>query len=77
MPIRAEGEEATTTDASTFGDDGKVPKCRDDMYAWTEDCPEKTTYIKIGELSFEGDTTDPRPFNVTMDQEYFRVGLSI
>lgn len=74
--IRAEGEEATTTDASTFGDDGKVAKCLDDKRAWTEDCPEKPTYIKIGELSFEGDTKDPRPFNVTMDQEYFRVGRS-
>lgn len=77
--IRNEGEQEETTDASDFGNDGKVARCLDDNYVWTAICVDKPSYLKIGEFYFEKDPDPmyPPTFLVKHDNQVHQVGRTI
>jgi hypothetical protein len=71
--MRTANEAVTTTDASMFGEAGKVAQCLDNSNVWTTDCPDEPKYLKIGELYFDEDTVNPRAFKVKTDLGYWEV----
>jgi hypothetical protein len=66
------GGEVLFQDASQFGKAGTTASCLDASLAWTTECPDQPTYLKVAELNF-AKATEGRAFDVITPFEHLSV----